>query len=87
MDFLTEFNPDKKYVFDKDIYMEYMMHLNFYTDEKELEQLWISMCNNKQVEIKSELFGIIKIRDTEYEISPSWCREVPSIRLLTENDL
>lgn len=83
MEFIDEFKPNKRYVFDKDIYIEYAMTIDAYTGEDSLEELWINKCHNQYVEIINERSGMIGT----YGMIPEWCREVPVIRLLTEADL
>lgn len=88
MEFLNEFEVGKRYVFDKDIYIEFMITSNIgYDSNNECEEYWTNCCNNKFIEIEDRRLGIIKIGESNYETIPEWCREVPSIRLLTENDL
>ena len=87
MEFLKEFDINKKYVFDKDIYIEYMNTIGSYTGDNRFEEYWTDGCNNKEVSITNKDEGIIVIGQSGFKILPCWCREIPSIRLLTEEDM
>lgn len=88
MEFIEKFELHKRYVFDKDIYIEYMLDAGLgYTGDNQAEEIWTDACNNKFVVVNNDRFACIKIDDCIYDIMPAWCREVPIIRVLTENDL
>ena len=87
MEFLNRFILDKRYVFDKDIYIEYMVSIDGYIGNNISEEYWINCCNNKEVQLLDEDEGEVHVKDVTYAIIPSWCREIPSIRLLTEKDM
>lgn len=83
MEFIEEFLPHKRYVFDKDIYIEYAMKVDTYTGDDPLEELWINKCHNQFVDILNERDGVIG----GYGMIPEWCREVPVIRVLTVDNI
>lgn len=87
MEFLNQFNLNKRYVFDKDIYTEYMASIDGYISDDESEDYWTNCCNNKEIKINTEEDGEIVSGSVIYAILPCWCREIPSIRLLTEEDM
>lgn len=88
MKFLDEFLPNKRYVFDKDTYLEYMgdIYDEVYSPE-EYEKVWLDKCDNLEVTVTSERMGHIQIGNSEYGIHVKWCREIPTIRLLTGEDI
>lgn len=83
MEFINEFKPNKRYVFDKDVYIEYAMTVDEYTGTDFAEELWINACHNKEIDVINERNATIG----SYGMVPEWCREIPTIRILTENDL
>lgn len=83
MEFLQEFDFNKKYVFDKDIYEEYMSIIGNDGADRVSEKYWTDLCHNKEVQLISSSTG----KTEDFLVVPSWCREVASpIRLMNEND-
>lgn len=90
MEFLNNFDMNKKYVFDREIYIEYMLNLDEYSGDDKAEEYWINACNNKFVTLKDSQNGFISTNNNalgDYKVIPQWCREVPSIRLLQADEL
>ncbi len=83
MEFLNEFDFNKKYVFDKDLYKENMLTVKEFIADKKFQDYWINLCDNKEVQIVSTKMGAVE----DYTVICEWCREIPTkIRLMNEND-
>lgn len=88
MEFIEKFESHKRYVFDKEIYIEHMLSIGEeYSGKEEAEELWTNNCNNKFVKVNNPSIGEIRIDEAIFGVAPQWCREVPSIRVLTEDYL
>ena len=72
---LSEFVPDKKYIFSTDIFL--LLHNNQFIlasgiTEPHLLKTWVDMCDGKEVFfICADLGGV-----GEYRVNPHWCYEL-----------
>ena len=68
---LDFFDKDKKYIFSKKIYEEYLVR-NFGKKDTVKKWHWTSQCDSRQVRVLTKIKGLC----LDFPVEPKWCKEI-----------